>query len=296
MALYDAFNIINWRVKKIGNEFRHFFGGFTRVHHGSWSIKRVPGAGRNGNYRVLRLDENNEYSIQVYSDRTGEMLAGDLIYPTISGKRLNEILFFPIGAQGEWPFNWWNPTWASGGNQSGTIETVLSTSNPYSSGEPRCSLFSWIGSDDADPLGQRTVAGSATPLRGSGKLPMLNRTDWHIAKEEAMDSKKAVYAQDLGRKIAWFRAVNKTATQFQFRLTPQITLCCRCACRTWMKLWKYCLKWCAAFYGSGSKARFTIKQDFARGRISLEGFEVLPVGSCRRSNECKNASWDHGNR
>jgi hypothetical protein len=33
---------------------------------------------------------------------------------------------------------------------------------------------------------------------------------------------------------------------------------------------EYCLNWCAAFYGSGNDAKFTIKQDFARGRISLD--------------------------
>lgn len=33
---------------------------------------------------------------------------------------------------------------------------------------------------------------------------------------------------------------------------------------------EYALKWCAAYYGSGSKAKLTIKQDFAKGKIDLD--------------------------
>jgi hypothetical protein len=32
---------------------------------------------------------------------------------------------------------------------------------------------------------------------------------------------------------------------------------------------EYAIKWCAAYYGSGSKAKLTIKQDFAKGKLDL---------------------------
>lgn len=51
-------------------------------------------------YRVLRLDENNEYSVQVYSDETGQLIAGEIVYPTnAKGQKWIEIPFIPIGAQ-----------------------------------------------------------------------------------------------------------------------------------------------------------------------------------------------------
>lgn len=49
-------------------------------------------------YRVLRLDDNNEYYVQVYSDKSGELQGGDINYPTNSlGQRWNEIPFIPLG-------------------------------------------------------------------------------------------------------------------------------------------------------------------------------------------------------
>jgi len=269
MALYDAFNIINWRVKKIGNEFRTslvVLREFTNETDPLDEFKEQVVT----NYRVLRLDENNEYSIQVYSDRTGELLAGDLIYPTINGKRLNEILFFPVGAQvndfsiDEIPLEPVAEINLAHYRNSAEYEQSVFFTNQV---QP---VFSELDDDDAERLeSDGVMLGSATPLvlRGTGKFNYVTAPVDTLAKE-AMDDKKQ-YMQDLGAKLLDSSAVNKTATQVNSDDATNHSVLSLCVSNL-NEAMEYCLKWCAAFYGSGGNARFTIKQDFARGRISLE--------------------------
>ena len=33
------------------------------------------------------------------------------------------------------------------------------------------------------------------------------------------------------------------------------------------------MRWCAKYFGSGDKAKFTIKQDFAKGKLSLDALK-----------------------
>ena len=93
---------------------------------------------------------------------------------------------------------------------------------------------------------------------------------------EAMNDKKQ-YMQDLGAKLLDSSAVNKTATQINSEDATNHSVLSLCVSNL-NEAMEYCLKWCAAFYGSGSNARFAIKQDFARGRISLEDLKFYQRG------------------
>ncbi|WP_228719345.1 DUF4055 domain-containing protein [Acinetobacter pittii] len=111
--------------------------------------------------------------------------------------------------------------------------------------------------------------GSKNPLmlpKGSS-FDYKQVTESTLAKQ-AMDAKEN-YMQAMGAKILETEQVNKTATQSNNEKLAQYSVLSLCVANT-NEAMEYALKWCAAYYGSGSKAKLTIKQDFAKGKIDLD--------------------------
>lgn len=92
-------------------------------------------------------------------------------------------------------------------------------------------------------------------------------TESTLAKQ-AMEAKEK-YMQAMGAKILETEQVNKTATQSNNEKLAQYSVLSLCVANT-NEAMEYALKWSAAYYGSGYKAKLTIKQDFAKGKIDLD--------------------------
>lgn len=272
IVFYTALDIINWRVRRIGNEFKLSLVVLKETYTipdptDEFSEKAVT------QYRVLRLDEANEYCVQVYNDETGQMIGGEVVYPRINGKKLKEILFQPLGAQyndlsriNEIPLETIAEINLAHYRNSAEYEQSLFFTNQV---QP---VFSELEVQDAERLeneGTRLGANTAIVLRGSGKFSYVKAETDTLAKE-GMDDKKQ-YMQDLGAKLLDSSSVNKTATQVSSDDANNHSVLSLCVANLNEAL-EYCIRWCAMYHGlpEENEAKFVIKQDFAKGKISLE--------------------------
>ncbi|WP_302758417.1 hypothetical protein, partial [Ligilactobacillus salivarius] len=79
---YKTLSIINWGVRKVGAHFKTALVVLAEKDSivdpsDEFSLKEIQ------LYRVLRLDQNGEYCVQIYSDRTGTLHAdSEPYYPT----------------------------------------------------------------------------------------------------------------------------------------------------------------------------------------------------------------------
>ena len=266
---YDALSIINWRVKKVGGEYRLSLVVLHEIENvvdpqDEFREKAV------NVYRVLRLDENNRYSVQVYSDNTGELIGSDLIYPTRQGGTWDIIPFIFLGSQvndssiHDIPLEpLANINLAHYRNSAEYEESV------FVCGEVQ-PVINELSEEWRDHLEEKGVMlGSRTILllpQGSN-FEFVQAQPNSIAKE-AMDAKMD-YMQASGAKVLDRTIANKTATQVDDERSTKNSVLSLCVSNL-NEAMEYCLKWCADFYGAGYDAVFTIKQDFAKGLIGLE--------------------------
>lgn len=269
VTLYDATQIINWRVEKFGGVFKTSLivlqeNSIMKDPEDEFSDTVVT------TYRVLRLDENEEYSVQTFSDATGEIIAGDIIKPLINGSVGKEIPFIAIGAQS---------------NDFGIDEIPLEgladinlahyrNSASYEQSVHICGevqpVVSELPDEWLDYLKDNKIKlGSYTPLT----LPVGAKFDYVSAKVE-MVAKDAMtgkmdYMEALGAKVLDKTQTVKTATQVDSEDMTQHSVLSLCVSNL-NEAAEYYLKWCAEYHGSGFDAKFVIKQDFARGEIGLE--------------------------
>jgi hypothetical protein len=96
--IYEPEQIINWKVREVNGQIVNSLIVLKECYDDADEMKFKPEAEER--YRVLMLDENDEYCIEVYEmndDETELVLEGARIYPEIAGKRLNEIPFTCLG-------------------------------------------------------------------------------------------------------------------------------------------------------------------------------------------------------
>ena len=269
IVYYDALSIINWRVKKVGGEYRLSLVVLKEVVNVVDADDEFKDNSVN-TYRVLRLDEENRYSVQVYSDESGQMTPGDLIYPTRQGKTWDIIPFTFLGSQ----------------VNDSSINDIpleplanLNLAHYRNSAEYEDSAFlcgqvqPYINElDEAwrDHLEQQGVKlGSRDILMlPSGASFGFAQANPNMVAKEAMDSKMA-HMQQSGAKVLEQAIGNKTATQVDEEKSTRNSVLSLCVSNL-NEANEYTLKWCADFYGGGYDAKFTIKQDFARGQVTLE--------------------------
>nr|WP_249130364.1 DUF4055 domain-containing protein [Acinetobacter nosocomialis] len=111
--------------------------------------------------------------------------------------------------------------------------------------------------------------GSKNPLmlpKGSS-FDYKQVTESTLAKQ-AMEAKEK-YMQAQGAKLFEAEQGNKTATQSNNEKLAQYSVLSLLVANI-NEAMEYALKWSAAYYGSGSEAKLTIKQDFAKGKIDLD--------------------------
>lgn len=269
IVYYDALSIINWRVKKVGGEYRLSLVVLKEVVNivdpdDEFQEKSV------NTYRVLRLDENNRYSVQVYSDESGQMKGGDLIYPTRQGKSWDIIPFMFLGSQ----------------VNDSSINDIpleplanLNLAHYRNSAQYEDSVFfcgqvqgviteldeGWR--DHLEDTGVKVGSQDMLLLPKGSSFQFVQAEPNSMAKE-AMDGKMA-HMQQSGAKVLDQTIANKTATQVDEEKSTRNSVLSLCVSNL-NEANEYTLKWCADFYGSGYDAKFTIKQDFARGQVTLD--------------------------
>lgn len=268
---YSALNIINWRVKKIGGVFKTSLVVLLEVTTQQDPLDEFSEI-QVQNYRVLRLDDNNEYCVQVYSDASGNLVGGDPVYPlNAKNQRWTEIPFIPVGSQSNDFLQDEIP-----------IEPVVEINLAHyrNSAEYEQSLFYTsqvqpiffnIDEQQAKEMKEEGVKlGSATPLvlYGQGADFKYEQPSETSAAKEGMDD-KLNYMQILGAKVIETNTAIKTATQSDNEMMTKNSVLSLCVSNL-NEASEYYLRWCAEYYGSGFKAKFSIKQDFAKGKIGLE--------------------------
>jgi len=270
IVFYDALNIINWSVKRVGSVYKPdlivlYEKSTVKDPDDEFAKKEV------NTYRVLRLDENNEYNVQVYSDQSGDLQGGEIHYPTNSlGQKWNEIPFIPLGALA----NDWNI-------DSIPLEPIVTMNLAHYQNSASYEEMVFI-CGQAQPVINELDEGWRDWLQKSGvrlgsknplMLPKGSSFDYKQVTEstlakQAMEGKEK-YMQAQGAKLFEVEQANKTATQSNNEKLAQYSVLSLCVANT-NEAMEYALKWCAEFYGSGSKAKLTIKQDFAKGKIDLD--------------------------
>lgn len=272
IVLYDALQIINWRVKKIGGVFKNSLIVLlekTMQKDPQDEFMEIEVT----TYRVLRLDDENRYSVQTYTDatQTGTLVASDIVYPlNAKGKTWDYIPFIPIGSQT-------NDFHIDEIPLEGLAEINLAhyrNSAEYENSVHICGqvqpTIGELSEDWRDSLVKQGIKlGSNTPLL----LPVGSKFEYVSAKiemlaQEAMKDKMD-YMSALGAKVIEKSSSIKTATQVDSEDAKQYSVLSLCVSNL-NEASEYTLKWCAEYYGSGFEASFSIKQDFATGELSLD--------------------------
>lgn len=265
IVFYDALSIINWRIKKVGGEYRLslvvLHEKITEIDPQDEFQESVVDV-----YRVLRLDENNRYSVQVYRDGIG----GDIVYPTRQGKAWNVIPFHFLGSQvndssiNDIPLEpLANMDLAHYRNSAEYEESVFVCGEI----QPVINELSEHWRDHLEENGIKIGSRDILLLPEGSSFQFVQAQPNSIAKE-AMDA-KMIHMQASGAKVLDRTIANKTATQVDEEKSTKNSVLSLCVSNL-NEATEQCLKWCADFHGSGYEAKFTIKQDFAKGLISLE--------------------------
>lgn len=270
IVFYDAIDIINWRVKKIGGTWKTSLIVLSEKStivdpHDEFTEKDVI------NYRVLRLDDDNFYCQQVYQDLYGGLTPQEVVYPlNAKGQRWTEIPFVPLGSQSN-DFNMDLIPLESIAtiNLAHYINSAEYENSVYICGQVQ-PVINELDEEWRDWLAKNGLKlGSANPLF----LPKGSSFDYKSASidmvaKEAMDA-KLEYMSALGAKVLDKSISNKTATQVDSEDTKNYSVLSLCVSNL-NEAMESCLRWCAEYHGSGDNAKFTIKQDFAVGEIGLE--------------------------
>ncbi|HCJ0348589.1 TPA: DUF4055 domain-containing protein [Acinetobacter baumannii] len=273
IVFYDSLSILNWRLKRVGSVYKP---DLIVLHEKStkqdpddeFSQKEV------NSYRVLRLDENNQYYVQIYTDETGTLTGGEVYYPKNSlGQGWSEITFIPLGSlANDWkidpiplePIVTMNLAHYQNSASYEEMVFICGQAQP---------VINELDTDWRDWLQKNGIRlGSKNPLM----LPKGSTFDYKQVTEstlakQAMEAKEK-YMQSQGAKITEQNESLKTATQSNNEKLSQYSVLSLCVANL-NEAMEYCLKWSAEFFGSGKNAKFVIKQDFAKGKIDLDALK-----------------------
>lgn len=269
IVYYDAKDIINWRVKKIGGEYRLSLVVLkekaTVIDEQDEFQERVVDT-----YRVLRLDDNNQYSVQIYSNQNDVVVGGDVYYPTKKGSRWNEIPFMFLGAKtNDWLVDPIPLEPLANSNKAHYRNSAEYENSVFLCGQVQ-PVINELSEEWRDYLEKKGVMlGSSTVLMlPEGSDFKYVQAEPNMLAKEAMDA-KLQYMDALGAKVLDKNISVKTATQVDSDDVKSYSVLSLCVANL-NEAAEYVLKWCAEFYGSGFNAVFAIKQDFAKGKLALD--------------------------
>ncbi|RYZ99879.1 MAG: DUF4055 domain-containing protein, partial [Moraxellaceae bacterium] len=290
--LYHLDNIINWRVSKRGNAYLTSLvvlaETITETTDDFFVERELE------QWRVLMLDADGYYLQQVWrKNEAGTLTIVDQYYPlNASGQQWTEILFQICGSlSNRWKF----------GDIPLQPLAMVNIAHYHNSADYEDSLYicgqvqpviNGLTETWAEQLKKDGVfIGSRTPIM----LPVGGSFDFAQAKpnmlaKEGMDDKLAMMLK-LGARLVEQGSAVKTATQSNQDAATQHSILSLCAANLNEAL-NNCLKWVAAFNGSGDKAVFEINQDFTESTIDVQLATLLQNAAA--SNKISWATfWDY---
>ncbi len=251
---------LNYRVKKRGAKiilslvvFREDAivkdDGFETVHRDQW--------------RVLRLDENDQYVIEVYSNKIGAQ-PDERYYPKdANGNPFDEIGFSFIGSTTNDPEPDIPPMYdLCSLNIAHYRNSADYEENVYFIGQPT-PVFSgltedWVNNVMAGRVGLGTRGGIMLPVGGQATILQVQPNT--LAKE-AMEQKEAQMLA-LGAKLVEGSQVVRTATEADIDNTSETSILSTVAKNT-SQAFVWGLEWAAAFVGSSeSGIEFSLNTEF----------------------------------
>jgi hypothetical protein len=240
-------DIINWRVKSRGAKKILSLVVFREdavVEDDGFETKKKD------QWRALRLDENDEYVIEIYRNKIGTAPDERFEPRGASGERLREIPFTFVGAVNNDPAPGVMPMYdlcsinmAHYRNSADYEEAV------YMLGQPT----PWFGGLTEqwvkDIMGGRVVLGSrAAVLLPQNSSAGLLQVQPNTMAKEAMDQKEAQMLA-LGAKLVEGSQVQRTATEADHDNTSETSVLSSVA-KNVAAGFKWALEWCAVFAGA----------------------------------------------
>lgn len=270
VVFYNAKQIINWRVKKINGMYKTSLVVLYEVSsqvdpQDEFNEKVVE------TYRVLRLDEENHYCVQTHVKVDDKFTASDIVYPTdSSGRKWNEIPFIAIGSKvndfaiDEIPLEPVASVNLAHYRNSAEYEQSLFYAGQI---QPVITNLDETWRDWLHENGFKLGSASALMLPQGATFNYVQAQETSLPKQ-GMDD-KLNYMQLLGARMTDRNEVAKTATQSDNEQMTKHSVLSLCVANLNEAAEIY-LKWVAKYIGFGDKAVFSIKQDFAVGKLTLE--------------------------
>lgn len=270
ITLYHALNIINWRVTKKGNKVLT-----TLVVLAEKANKIDPTDAFKetdvNQWRVLKLDEDGFYCVEIWQDDNGQPKIQSTNYPLdAKGKKFSEILFQPVGAfANDWTVD------------SIPLEPIarVNLAHYHNSADYEDSVFicgqiqpviTGLTEQWAEMLKKDGVyIGSRTPLMlpEHGGFTFAQAQPNMLAFEAMTDKLKMM--KELGARLVEQGSANKTATQSNMDSSTQHSILSLCVANL-NEAYINCLAWIAQFMGAGADATFTVKQDFSQSAVDVQ--------------------------
>lgn len=275
IGLYHKDNILNWRVSRKGNAYyTSLVVLLEKVTQSTaddvFTLKEVD------QYRVLLIDENGFYRVDIYQQDGTAIELKDSFNPlNAKGLKWTYIPFQPVGSFS----NDWNI-------QPIPLEPIarINIAHYHNSADYEDSVY-WCGRIQPVITGleetwrdhlekQGVYIGSSTPLMlPTGGGFEFKQAQPNTLAKEGMDSKLSMM-QMLGARLIEPGSANKTATQSNQDASTQHSILSLCVANL-NEAYINCLRWVAEFNGTGDKATFIIKQDFAQTAIDIAQAQQL---------------------
>jgi hypothetical protein len=270
ITFFEPEDIINWRIKTVGTKqmltllVLHELQEEDNV---SFERELVD------HWRVLRLDENGNYTVQVISEKTGP---GEIMTPkNSSGAPFKEIPFVFLGSENNDPspddpplFDMATLNIAHYRNSADYEESSFLVGQPTP-------VVSGLTKDWAtDILGGIITLGSRAviPLPVGGKAELLQAGPNSMPKEAMEHKEKQLVA--LGARIVEARVIQRTATESGQDEEVETSILINTSRNVSLGYGK-ALVWAGQFVGATGESTVELNTDFSMARMSVEERQEL---------------------
>ena len=276
IVYYKAKNIINWRIKKVGSTYKTELVVLKESDTivdplNEFQLKTIDV------YRVLRLDRDGYYTIEVYRpDSNGQLASGGPMHPTNkSGSKWTEIPFIPLGSfANDWSMDsiplesmaimnikhYINSAdYEDSVHTTGQIQPVITGASDGFEGE------------DKDKKPVKLGSKNALDLPTGAKFEYVQAKMEMVVKEARDD--KVKYMQALGARAITEHNLVKTATQSNNEALAKYSVLSLCVANV-NEAMITALKWCYDYSGMGAGATFIINQEFAGAKLTVEEMKI----------------------
>lgn len=266
LAFYEPESIINWRVATVGSKKLLTLLVLTEEREDSTKSDEFSRQTKPA-YRILRLEEDGNYSVEVIVDTVSE----GKTYPLDStGKNFKEIPFVFLGSENNDP----TPDEAPLLDLADLNIAHYRNSADYEEssflvGQPT-PVVSGLSKDWAlDVLKGTIMLGSRglVPLPVGGRAELMQASPNTMPKEAMEHKERQMVA--LGARLVELRSVQRTAQESGQDEEVETSILINSARNVSLGYFK-ALRWAGMFVGASGAARVELNTDFAMARMTVE--------------------------